>query len=274
MAKIRRSGFTLIELLVVIAIIAILVGMLVPAVQKVREAASRTQCLNNLKQLGLAANSYHDTKKRMVDSGGNPNLAAPLNWSAQFNLLPFLEQAGMYETPGAPGYNAIGVSTFSCSARSRPGFATNALGGPLTDYQLNCFNGAAFAYNGTKLTMATITQFRGASNLILFGEGCLDPSVAAVDSSGTDPGYESIFNVSGYGINRTGGGIIQDNVGNGGGTTPNNSNISNWGSGHSGGAQFVFAGGNARLVAYIFSGQPALQYALQVYVKTPYSLDE
>ena len=101
-AHVRRSGFTLIELLVVIAIIAILIALLLPAVQQAREAARRTQCKNNMKQIGLALHNYHDTHSIFPFSTtadgysyGNsaPNIKNHRGWSM---MLPFFEQAPLY----------------------------------------------------------------------------------------------------------------------------------------------------------------------------------
>ena len=287
-----RSAFTLIELLVVIAIIAILVGLLLPAIQKVREAAARASAQNNLKQIGLAMHNYHDARGKIPCNGirrtsGQVTIAdIPADWCWAYHLLPFVEQEAMFNQAGGAGLtplsppSGVPVKTYLCPMRGRPGFSTdggNAPGfnGPYTDYKINwrSFGRYSNGDNSTSLgrqsatfrpTMGQITSARGTSNVIYVGQGYLNPDRYRWRSSSS---WEEVIYSGGYGgTGRSGLQIFKDSVSIG----QNNY----WGSPFAGGCPFLMVDGSVRMVNYSFSDSANFQAALQWNSNSPLSLNE
>jgi len=153
----RRRGFTLIELLVVIAIIAVLIALLLPAVQSAREAARRSQCVNNMKQIGIALHNYHNVNDAFPPGalshylGGNLAASQQNNWDCGVHtrLLGFMEQQALYnaqnfswgvfnDTTGTPINRTVTVtqiSSFICPSGPTPGWSFQGATAPLTSYR-------------------------------------------------------------------------------------------------------------------------------------------
>jgi prepilin-type N-terminal cleavage/methylation domain-containing protein/prepilin-type processing-associated H-X9-DG protein len=195
MAQLRstlsRRAFTLIELLVVIAIIAILIGLLLPAVQKVREAAARMKCQNNLKQIGLACHMYQDTYRKLPPGWVTSIGAAPSpGWSWATVILPFIEQQQLYNllapdvvTPNGPPssntlYGGMAVLQMRLNVYRCPSDPGDDINGVFAKYGVNNYvinrevvgPGRFDGNNNNQNGLAVETIIDGSSNTILAGE--------------------------------------------------------------------------------------------------------
>jgi type II secretory pathway pseudopilin PulG len=226
----------LIELLVVIAIIAILIGLLLPAVQKVRMAANRMSASNNLRQIGLACHNRNDTAGSLPTNGvwgGGPSPASELACSYAYKLLPFMEQDNLYRA-----YNTgTIVKSLLDPGRGTSSPSSGGVGpGASTDFAINwvlCPNDTT-----TRQTIQNIND--GSSNTILAGEKSLRTGKYPTRTSND---WDEVINWGGSGGTGRGDGVVQQDG-------PSISHGNRWGSPYPGGSLFVMGDGSVRTIRY------------------------
>ena len=182
----QQTAFTLVELLVVITIIGILIALLLPAVQSAREAARRTQCKNNLKQLSLAALAHHEKHGHFPTGGwgvrwtGDPDRG--FGWkqpgSFFFNVLPFLEQETLYQMDDKEARCHIPLSVFHCPSRRRPSAYPTAM----TVY---------YNMDVTKVDSAAKTDYAANCGVLLYGGSHYASPTTLAEGDQTYPWYDT-----------------------------------------------------------------------------------